>query len=503
MATLKQNQQLKLLQKISPQQIQFIKLLQVPTVSLEQRIKEEVEINPALDEGSGMGAYSDDDNDRGREERGTDDKGADNDLQKSLNDVYENTNRELNIEEYLANDAYDYRTQLPTKIADEDDDYEAPIIQTMSMYDMLMEQFSLLDLTDTERILGENIIGNIDEDGYLRRQLKGIVSDLAFRQGVSTTLQQAEYVLSQIQELDPPGIAARDLPECLILQLKRKNESKNNFIAIEIISKYFEDFSKKHFSKIRSKMGISETAMRDSYELIKKLNPKPGESQASGKHEYIVPDFLLSIEGNEIFIKLNSRNAPDLKVSRSYIKMYQDYKVMEKAAKDDKVKETLDFIKQKIDSAQWFIDAIKQRQYTLLYTMQSIAAKQKEFFLSDGEERKLRPMILKDIADEINMDISTVSRVANSKYVQTDFGIYPLKYFFTEGIETNEGLTVSNREVKATLEDIILNEDKQDPLSDDAITEMLNEKGYNIARRTVAKYREQLNIPVARLRKEV
>lgn len=502
MATLKQNQQLKILQKISPQQIQFIKLLQVPTVSLEQRIKEEIEVNPALEEGNGN--LFGDDAPKGKDEE----YGNDNETSKAVTENYEAADKELNIDEYLAGDAYDYRTQLPNKIADDDDDYEAPIVQMMSMYDMMSEQLVLYNLTDTEKIVGEQIIGNIDEDGYLRRPLKAIVTDLAFRQGISITLAEAEVILTKIQEMDPPGIAARDLPECLILQLRRKPQTRHIELAIEILTKHFEDFSKKHFSKIRSRLNISESVMKDVYACITKLNPKPGESQSIIKHEYIVPDFILSVEAGEIYIKLNSRNAPDLKVSRSYLKMYQDYKTIEKSskeeklAKDEKLKETLDFIKQKIDSAQWFIDALKQRQFTLLYTMQSIAAKQKEFFLADGDERKLRPMILKDIADEISMDISTVSRVANSKYVQTDFGIYPLKYFFTEGIETSEGI-VSNREVKAALEEIIGAEEKQDPLSDDAITEMLNKKGYNIARRTVAKYREQLNIPVARLRKEV
>lgn len=498
MAGLKQNQQLKLLQKISPQQIQFIKLLQVPTVSLEARIKEEIEQNPALEDESDMN-YSDA-APTSDESPYQDAPNQDND--NKVVDNFESSDREVNIDEYLQADAYDYKTQLPSKHADDDDDYEAPIIQMQSLYDVLMEQTAMLYFNDNEKVVSEHIIGNIDEDGYLRRPLKQIVSDLAFRQGISITLTDAQNVLSKIQELDPPGIAAQSLQECLILQLKRKEKTRPVELAIKILAEHFEDFTKKHFSKIRARLNINENMLKEVYNVITKLNPKPGDSQTIIKHEYIVPDFILTVEFNEIIIKLNSRNAPELRVSKQYYNMYKDYKGMEKSAKNEQVKDTLEFIKNKIDSAQWFIDALKQRQFTLLYTMQSIAGKQKEFFLSSGDARKLRPMILKDIADEIGMDISTVSRVANSKYVQTDFGIFPLKFFFTEGIETSEGM-VSNREIKAELEEIIGNEDKKDPLSDDAITDMLNAKGYNIARRTVAKYREQLNISVARLRKEV
>ncbi|MEL6194873.1 MAG: RNA polymerase factor sigma-54, partial [Bacteroidota bacterium] len=299
-----------------------------------------------------------------------------------------------------------------------------------------------------------------------------------------------------------PGIAARDLQECLLLQLYRKDPSEVVDIAIKIIEKYFEEFTKKHFTKLRSRLGIDEDALKEVYGIIIKLNPKPGESQSVIKHEYIIPDFILTIENGKINIRLNSRNAPDLKVSRNYLNMYTEYKQMEKGRRNGTVKETLDFVKQRIEAAQWFIDAIKQRQFTLLNTMETIARKQEAFFLSGGDEKRLRPMILKDIAEEIGMDISTVSRVANSKYVQTDFGIYPLKFFFTEGIETEDGM-VSNREVKSALQEIIDGESKRKPLSDDKIAAMLKEKGYNIARRTVAKYREQLGVPVARLRKEV
>ncbi len=497
MANMKQSQLLKLQQKISPQQIQFIKLLQIPTVNLDQRIKEEIETNPALEDLEDLYLSSS----SASQEESNNNKTEEGNNEARKLDSNESTEREINIDDYLASDQYDYKTRLPSS-PDDDDDYEAPIIQMNSLYDMLSEQISLLSFDESERIVAEQIIGNIEEDGYLRRPIKQIVADMAFRQFISVSLETANNVLKKIQGLDPPGIGAQSLQECLILQLKRKPVTPETQYALKILTDYFEDLSKKHFSKIRAKLGISELILKNVYELITKLNPKPGESQSIIKHEYIVPDFILTVEDGEIFIKLNVKNAPELRVSKNYLSMYKEYKDVEKASKDDKIKETLEFLKSKIESAQWFIDALKQRQFTLLYTMESIASKQKEFFLSGGDDRKLRPMILKDIADEINMDISTVSRVANSKHVQTEFGIYPLKYFFTEGIETSEG-TVSNREIKSVLEEIIENEDKQDPLSDDIITEMLIKKGYHIARRTVAKYREQLNIPVARLRKEV
>ncbi|RMG20955.1 MAG: RNA polymerase sigma-54 factor [Bacteroidetes bacterium] len=488
---LKQNQQLKLLQKISPQQIQFIKLLQVPTASLEQRIKEEIEKNPALEDDQ-MGF--------GEEKNG---EYEELDQKDDAEEQEDQIAQELSLDEYLTNDSYDYRTRLPQGGDDEEDEYEAPIVQMKSLYDQLSDQLALLDLSEKERIIGEHLIGSIDEDGYLRRPLKAIVHDMAFRYNLSTTEEEIESVLKKIQRFDPPGIGARNLQECLALQLRRKEDSKLVRLAITVIEKYFEEFKKKHFSKLRSRLGISEEELKQAYEMITKLNPKPGESQSVIKHEYIIPDFILTTENGQINIRLNSRNAPDLKISRNYVNMYQQYRGMDKGArKNPKNKEAMDFLKQRIEAAQWFIDAIRQRQFTLLNTMQAIADKQKEFFLSGGDEKKLKPMILKDIAEEIQMDISTVSRVANSKYVQTDFGIYPLKFFFTEGIETEDGM-VSNREVKKALEEIINNESKRKPLSDDKIAALLKEKGYNIARRTVAKYREQLGVPVARLRKEV
>ncbi len=496
---LKQSQQLKLLQKISPQQIQFIKLLQVPTASLEQRIKEELEKNPALEDlqmGFGEEKPKNEYEDLDRK----DDEPSKEEMAEAQSD--------FNIDDYLASDGYDYRTRLPTGGDDDEDEYEAPIVQMKTLHDQLSEQLDLLDLTEHQRLVGQHVIGNIDEDGYLRGRkqvdpIKTIVNYMAFTQNISTTFEEVEAMLKRIQRFDPAGVGARDLRECLLLQLKRKKPSEEVKLATVIIDRYFEEFTKKHFSKLRSRLGIGDDQLKEVYDIIVHLNPKPGESQSVIKHEYIIPDFILAVENGKIIIRLNNRNAPDLKVSRNYLNMYSEYKQLHKGRKNPQVKETLDFVKQRIEAAQWFIDAIRQRQFTLLNTMETIAAKQEAFFLSGGDERKLRPMILKDIAEEISMDISTVSRVANSKYVQTDFGIYALKFFFTEGIETEDGEMVSNREVKSALQEIIDGESKRKPLSDDKIAAMLKERGYNIARRTVAKYREQLGVPVARLRKEM
>ena len=496
---LKQSQQLKLLQKISPQQIQFIKLLQVPTASLEQRIKEELEKNPALEDQQ-MGFGEEKPKNEYEDLDKKDDEPTKEELAESQSD--------FNIDDYLASDGYDYRTRLPSSAEEDEDDYEAPIVQMKTLHDQLMEQLDLLELSEHEHLIGEHVIGNIDEDGYLRGRkqvdpIKTIVNYLAFTQNISTTVEEVEGMLKRIQRFDPAGVGARDLRECLLLQLCRREQTEDVRLAAIILERYFDEFTKKHFSKLRSRLNIDDEQLKDVYNVIIHLNPKPGESQSVVKHEYIIPDFLLAVENGKINIRLNNRNAPDLKVSRNYINMYSEYKQLNKGKKNTQIKETLDFVKQRIEAAQWFIDAIRQRQFTLLNTMETIANKQEAFFFSGGDERKLRPMILKDIAEEINMDISTVSRVANSKYVQTDFGIYPLKFFFTEGIETEDGEMVSNREVKSTLQEIIDGESKRKPLSDDKIAAMLKEKGYNIARRTVAKYREQLGVPVARLRKEM
>ncbi|MFK7973112.1 MAG: RNA polymerase factor sigma-54 [Bacteroidia bacterium] len=497
---LKQSQRMKMLQKISPQQIQFIKLLQIPTATMEQRIKDELEKNAALEDDQLLRAEEDDDD--------SNDQYSDLDKTDEEYDNFENeeATKEAALEDYIDySNEYDYKTSLPSTPRDEEDEYEAPIIQMKSLFDVLQDQLALLDLDELSYTIGEHIIGSIDDDGYLRRPTKALVLDLAFRYQLSVKPEQVEVMIGRIQRFDPAGIAARDLQECLLLQLRRRESAPAIEHARILLEKYFDEFTKKHFAKIRSRMSISEEELRAAYDVITHLNPKPGESQSLVRNEYIIPDFTLTLESGDIKIRLNSRNAPDLKVSRSYRDMYTEYKGMHKAAnkKNPKVKETFDFVKQRIEAAQWFIDAIRQRQFTLLNTMEAIAGKQIDFFISEGDDKKLRPMILKDIAEEVGMDISTISRVANSKYVQTDFGIFPLKYFFTEGIETEGGEIVSNREVKKSLEEIIGVESKRKPLSDDKIAEMLKDKGYNIARRTVAKYREQLGIPVARLRKEV
>ena len=486
---LSQRQQLRLKQLISPQQIQFIKLLQVPTASLEARVKEELEVNPALEEGQRDLEPEDD----------TPQAYADMDSKDSPDNDFKD---DFNLEDYLQSDPYNYKEKLPSS-GDDEDDYEVPIIQMQSFMDKLEEQLGMVDLDPHSLEIAHHLVGSIDEDGYLRRPVPAIVNDLVFRYNMKVTTAEVEGVLKEIQKFDPAGVGARDLQECLILQLERKHPSPEVIHAITILRDYFEEFTKKHFHKLKSALGISEEKLKDVYAEIVKLNPKPGEAPTNVKHEYIIPDFILTAENGVIDIKLNGRNAPELRVSGNYIKMYEQYKAEQKRKKTETVRETLEFVKAKIESAQWFIDAIKQRQFTLLNTMIAISEKQKDFFLSAGDERRLRPMILKDIADQVEMDISTISRVANSKFVQTDWAIYPLKYFFTEGIVTDDGTEVSNREVKRMLEEMIEAEDKQHPLSDDALSEMLNEKGYNIARRTVAKYREQLNLPVARLRKEV
>lgn len=504
---LKQGLQQKLLQKLSPQQIQFIKLLQVPTAALEARIKQELEENPALTEGNDEGAPLDFGN--GVEEapkvgeaENAAEAGAEDSLngENGLDEMDETENADLNLEDYLAEqEDYSYKTQLSDDPNQER--YEAPIVQLSSLYDSLMEQIQLLELGQSDRMIAQQIIGSIDEDGYFRRPITAIVDDLAFRHNLTVREEQVENVLHRVQQLEPPGIAARDLQECLLLQLDREEQTPAVEIAQSILMDCFEEFAKKHFDKIIDRLGVSREAFKEAYGNITRLNPKPGESETVVKSQYIVPDFILTVQNGEIDIKLNRRNAPELNVNKHYLRMLNRF---EKQGRDSReFKETVQFVKSKIDSAKWFIDAIRQRQFTLLKTMACIAEKQREFFLTEGDPTALKPMILKDIADKIEMDISTVSRVANSKYVQTDFGIFQLKHFFSEGITTESGEEVSNKEVKALLKSYIDGEEKGKPLSDDKLAAMLNEKGYNIARRTVAKYREQMNLPVARLRKEV
>lgn len=474
-------------QKLSPQQIQFIKLLQVPTAELESRIEEELEINPALEEGG---------DDNQQDERTENDE----DYQETSG-----SEEEVDITDYLRDDEYSsYKTQSDGG-GDDDDDREMPIPMGTSLHEQLTTQLGYLGLSEHEESIGKQLIGSIEADGYIRRELEAIVNDLAFSQGIETTLEEVEKILKKIQSFDPPGIAARNLQECLLLQLERMDNGHDIDVAVakQILTECFDEFTKKHYQKIQKKLGTEdEEFVRDAVELIVRLNPKPGSGSSTGmvKNQVVIPDYILTNNNGKLELALNSRNAPELRISRSYTEMFKAYDKGDK--KDKKLKEAVTFVKQKLDAAKWFIDAIKQRQQTLLKTMKAIIDFQYDFFL-EGDETKLKPMILKDIAQMINMDISTVSRVASSKYVQTDFGIYPLKYFFSEGITTDTGEEVSSREVKKIIQDIIDAEDKAKPLSDDKLEKILNEKGYNIARRTVAKYREQLNIPVARLRKEL
>ena len=493
--SLGQSLQQRLLQKLSPQQIQLMKLLQVPTANLEERIKEELEENPALemDEEGGN-----DDNEEMKDEFESNEEDFDMD---GSEDEYEN----IDISEYVADDdgeIADYRMK-DENYPEMDDKKVVPIKNESSFFDMVINQLGLLELDERRFKIAEQIVGSLDDDGYLRRELSSIVDDLAFRQNVMTDEKELAAIIKMIQQFDPPGICARDLQECLLLQLDRKlHEGKSVAVAIQVLKKYFDEFTKKHYEKIQRGLNLNDEQIRDVISQIIKLNPRPGGNvgEINKAESYIVPDFYILNNAGILELSLNSRNAPDLRVSEGYREMMKDY---EKGAKKDKrQKEAVLFIKQKIDSAKWFIDMIKQRQHTLLITMETIMKHQYEFFLT-GDETSMRPMILKDIAEKTNLDISTVSRVANSKFVQTEFGTFRLKFFFSESLSTDSGEEVSTREVKKILSDMIEAEDKRKPLSDEYLTDMLNEKGYNIARRTVAKYREMLNIPVARLRKEL
>ncbi len=470
-------------QRLSPQQIQFIKLLQVPTMELETRIEAELESNPALEEG-------------------VEEPEEQVEQTEEFEEKTEAADEDINFEDYLHDDYSGYKMQGDGNSPDEED-REMPVATSASLNDQLSSQLSFLGLDERQEKIGEQLLGSIENDGYIRRELEAIINDLAFSMNIETDTDELEEILRKIQSFDPPGIAARNLQECLLLQLERKEEHfAEAELAIAIIEDCFIDFTKKHYEKIIKKLNIeSEEDLKEAIGVITKLNPKPGRSSGEMvKTQFLIPDYLLTNNNGKLDLTLNSRNAPELKISRSYSEMMDTYEKAKK--KDKKLRETATFVKQKLDSAKWFIDAIKQRQQTLLNTMHSIIKFQYNFFLS-GDESKLRPMILKDIANEIQMDISTISRVANSKSIQTEFGIYPLKYFFSEGIAMESGDDVSSREVKLYLKSLIDKEDKKKPLSDDKLEKALKEKGYNIARRTVAKYREQLNIPVARLRKEL
>lgn len=486
---LKQYLSQKLEQRLSPQQIQLMKLLQVPTMELDQRIKQEIEENPALEEGKEEDDLDslDDEYDAEKNEDTDDSKEEDNDF---------------DISDYMDDDTPDYKTQMNNTSKD-DEERVVPLSGGKSFQERLSEQLQLLYLDENQQAIAETIIGNLEESGYLNRELEAIVDDLAFSSNLMVTEKEVEEVLFMVQELDPAGVGARNLKECLLLQINRKQDGDiTRFTAKKILESHFDEFTKKHYDKIQKKLEISDDNLRDAIAEIIRLNPKPGGSMKESvkSMQQIIPDFVIYENEGRLELTINGRNAPELKVSREYERMLRGYSEGAKTSKSDK--EALTFVKQKLDGAKWFIDAIRQRQNTLLFTMNAIMNYQKEYFLT-GDETNLRPMILKDIADIVNMDISTISRVANSKYVQTAQGIFPLKYFFSESLSTDSGEEVSTREVKMILSEAIENEDKIRPLTDDKLTAILTEKGYNIARRTVAKYREQLNIPVARLRKEL
>jgi RNA polymerase sigma-54 factor len=483
---LKQKLQQKLLQKLSPQQIQMIKLLEVPTLQIEQRIKKELEENPALEEGQ-------------------EEEEIHAETEEEQPDETDKDQEEFTLDDYIEEDEIpDYRLQAKNYSKDEDKRTEIPFSVGFSFHEHLESQLGLRDLTDKQKILGEYILGNIDEDGYLRRELINIVDDLAFLQNVETTESELEEVLKIIQDLEPAGVGARSLRECLLLQIEKRDISQPSMnLAHTILELYFEEFTKRHYDKIITRLGITENELKAVIDEVLKLNPKPGgvfSDPFNKTSQPIIPDFILELSEDGFDLHLNSRNLPELKLSNEYSEMLHSYS-RDKSQKKE-MKDAVMFVKQKIDSAKWFIDAIKQRQNTLLLTMNAILEYQQEYFI-DGDETKLKPMILKDVAEMTGLDISTVSRVANSKFIQTHFGIFPLKFFFSEGLQTDSGEEVSTREIKRILQDCIENEQKRRPLTDERLTEILQEKGYQIARRTVAKYREQLNIPVARLRREI
>lgn len=497
---LNQKLQQKLLQKLSPQQILLMKLLQIPTTALEQRIKQEIEENPALEMDEEAEEFDSQDDFDFEADSDNDDE----DFEGEEQDESEHAEDEFTLDDYIDDDDIpDYRTSVNNNSPDEKT-VEMPYASALSFQEMLVEQLGYRKLDEQKQKIGMYIIGNLDDAGYLARSVDAIVDDLLFTQNIKTSRKEVLEVLQVIQEFDPPGVGARDLKECLLIQLRRladDNPDEDYRLPILIIERFFDEFTKKHYEKILRRGNITEDQLKEAINIILKLNPKPGDSasESSQVGHYVIPDFIITNNDGELELSLTSRNTPDLRVSRSYLDMLQMFNESKKSRSD---KEALMFVKQKIDSARWFIDAINQRQNTLYHTMKAIMDYQYEYFLT-GDETRLRPMILKDIAEMVNLDISTVSRVANSKYVQTPFGTFLLKSFFSEAMQTDDGEEVSTREIKKILSDCIEAEPKDKPLTDEQLTKILNDKGYNIARRTVAKYREQLNVPVARLRKEL
>ena len=491
---LNQRLQQKLLQKLSPQQILLMKLLQIPSVALEQRIKQEIEENPALEIEEG----------EQEQEDTLDDFEDDTADDFEAEDEYDSTDDEFDFDDYLDDDDIASYKLAANNSSPDDDRYEMPFSSHQSFQDFLLQQLGYRKLDEREHIIGEYIIGNLDDAGYLNRPLDALADDLLFALNIKTNRKELLEVLKVIQDFDPPGVGARNLQECLLIQLYRLQEEeleKDYRLAIMIVDRFFNEFTKKHYDKILKRAEISEDELKDALTEILKLNPKPGNSMsdAGRTSQYVMPDFIIFNNDGELELTLSSRNTPELKVSKAYAEMLETYSENKKSKSN---KDAVVFVKQKIDSARWFIDAIKQRQNTLYLTMHAIMNYQYEYFLT-GDETKLKPMILKDIAEIVNLDISTISRVANSKYVQTPFGTFLLKSFFSESMQNDEGEEVSTREIKKILSDCIDAENKSKPVTDEQLTTILKEKGYNIARRTVAKYREQLNIPVARLRKEL
>jgi RNA polymerase sigma-54 factor len=495
---LNQKLQQRLIQKLSPQQVLVMRLLQEPILSLEQRIKQEIEENPALDEG----ALEEEENEQ--EDIQLESIVAEEDEFRDDTEPVESAEDEFSFEDYVdEEDIPEYRLVANNKSPDEES-REIPVISGISFQDFLIAQIGMHKFSDKQYIIAATIIGNLDESGYLRREIPALSDDLAFNQNIEATTEEILDVLKTVQSFDPPGIAARSLQECLLIQLQMKTDRTYTTELAEIIIKYyFDEFSKKHYEKILQKGNISEEELKEAIEEIQSLNPKPGAaiSEVSRDNQYIVPDFLVTNSGGLLELTLNSRNTPELNLNRDYLEMLREYSGRKRKASASE-KAALTFIKQKLDSARGFIDAIKQRQQTLYTTMQAILEYQREYFLT-GDDTRLRPMILKDIATVVGMDISTISRVANSKYVQTPFGTFLLKTFFSESMLNTEGEEVSTREIKKILTDTIEAEDKSNPLTDDELMDILKEKGYNIARRTIAKYRKLLNVPVARLRKEL
>ncbi|WP_338407118.1 RNA polymerase factor sigma-54 [uncultured Flavobacterium sp.] len=490
---LKQFLNLKLSQKLSPQQIQLMKLIQLPTQAFEQRLIEEMNENPALETGD-------------EEEEIYEKDEFDNDDTNDEFDDYDDNESEdtsdINIDEYLSSDETpDYKTQA-NNYSDDDEERESPLVAPISFHQDLINQLNTFILNDAEREIAEFLVGSIDDMGYIRRSIPDIVDDMAFTQGVYTDEKTVERMLYVIHELEPSGVGARDLQECLLLQLKHKTPTEYVALAMDIIENRFDAFTKKHYDKLLQKYAVSNEQLKTAIHEIEKLNPKPGGSFTGSNKitEHVVPDFAIRIDGDELVLTLNGRNAPSLHVSKDYQEMMQTYK--NSRDKSNAQKDAVQFIKQKLDSAKWFVDAIKQRQETLFVTMNAIMHYQQEYFL-EGDETKLKPMILKDIADVVGLDISTISRVANSKYVETPYGTKLIKEFFSESMTNDQGEEVSTLEIKKILQNVIEDEDKQKPFPDDQLAEILLEKGYPIARRTIAKYREQLDIPVARMRKKL